>query len=95
MHKLTFYLILHDPPYLTSSEPNKSMNTSVINMKVAANESKKNIGYLDSAMKSEAAKIKVLETESLMKFISNSDVFLLFSVTEQNQSITIINPYPA
>ena len=72
------------------------MNTSVINMNsMAANESKKNIGYLDSAMKSEAAKIKVLETESLMKFISNSDVFLLFSVTEQNQSITIINPYPA
>ena len=66
--------------------PNESMNTSVININnTAANESKKNIEYLKNKIKSEVAKTKALETESLMKLISNSDVFLLFSVTEQNE----------
>ena len=63
-----------------------SSDLSVININnTAANESKKNIEYLKNKIKSEVAKTKALETESLMKLISNSDVFLLFSVTEQNE----------
>ena len=69
-----------------TSAPNESMNTSVINMNnMATDESKKNIEYLESAIKSEFAKTKALETDSLIKLISNPDVFLLFSIPEQNE----------